>query len=116
MGHDRRDATARPTPGPRARRRTRGHRAHLRDAAHPPPGAIRRASAAGPVGHGARRRPRAAALRLRPRRNWKGCPHIRDMWVRGVAWDLWLLAGGLAIGVVAGVLSGLWCAGHPRTL
>src|SRR2546423_78410 len=48
--------------------------------------------------------------------NWKGCPHIRDMWVRGVAWDLWLLAGGLAIGVVAGVLSGLWCAGHPRTL
>jgi peptide/nickel transport system permease protein len=47
---------------------------------------------------------------------WRGCPQITDMWDRGVAWDLWLLSGGLIIGVVAGVGAGLWCAGRPRTL
>jgi peptide/nickel transport system permease protein len=38
------------------------------------------------------------------------------MWSRGVAWDLWLLAGGLIIGTVGGVLAGLWCVRRPRSL
>ena len=46
---------------------------------------------------------------------WQGCPQIRDMWARGVAWDLWLLAGGLIIGVAAGIGAGLWCARRPRS-
>jgi peptide/nickel transport system permease protein len=33
-----------------------------------------------------------------------------------MAADIWLLAGSIVIGVVVGVLGGLWCAGHPRTL
>lgn len=47
---------------------------------------------------------------------WQGCPQIRDMWARGVAWDLWLLSGGLIVGVAAGVGAGLWCARRPRSL
>jgi peptide/nickel transport system permease protein len=47
--------------------------------------------------------------------NWPGCPPIREMWARGVAWDLWLLTGGLVVGVVVGVLAGLWCASRPRS-
>jgi peptide/nickel transport system permease protein len=38
------------------------------------------------------------------------------MWLRGVAWDLALLAGALVIGVAGGVLSGLWCASRRRSL
>jgi peptide/nickel transport system permease protein len=48
--------------------------------------------------------------------NWRGCPHITDLFTRGVAWDLWLLAGGLIIGTVGGVLVGLWCVRRPRSL
>jgi peptide/nickel transport system permease protein len=48
--------------------------------------------------------------------NWQGCPKIHDMWLRGVAWDLWLLTGGILIGAVGGVLVGLWCAQRPRSL
>jgi len=48
--------------------------------------------------------------------NWQGCPHILDMWSRGVGYDLWLLAGGLIIGTVGGVLGGLWCVRRPRSL
>jgi peptide/nickel transport system permease protein len=47
--------------------------------------------------------------------NWRGCPPVRVLWERGVAWDLWLLAGGMAIGVTAGVLAGMWCASRPRS-
>ena len=47
--------------------------------------------------------------------NWRGCPPVRLLWERGVAWDLWLLAGGMAIGVTAGVLAGMWCASRPRS-
>src|SRR3954454_24938091 len=47
--------------------------------------------------------------------NWPGCPPITTLWARGVAWDLWLLAGGMIIGVAAGVLAGLWCASRPRS-
>jgi peptide/nickel transport system permease protein len=48
--------------------------------------------------------------------NWRGCPPVRLLWERGLAWDLWLLAGGLAIGVGAGVAAGMWCASRPRSL
>jgi peptide/nickel transport system permease protein len=48
--------------------------------------------------------------------NWHGCPHISEMWARGVAWDLALLAGALVIGVAGGVLAGLWCASRRRSL
>jgi peptide/nickel transport system permease protein len=46
---------------------------------------------------------------------WPGCPPIHTMWLRGYAADLWLLAGGLAIGVLAGTRLGVWCARHPRS-
>jgi peptide/nickel transport system permease protein len=48
--------------------------------------------------------------------DWPGCPRIVPMWARRAAWDLWLLAGGLAIGVGGGVLAGLWCAQRPRSM
>jgi peptide/nickel transport system permease protein len=44
------------------------------------------------------------------------CTPLRDVWQRGMAADIWLLAGSIVIGSVVGVLGGLWCAGHPRTL
>jgi peptide/nickel transport system permease protein len=44
------------------------------------------------------------------------CLPIRVLWQRSMAADVWLLAGSIVIGVVAGVLAGLWCAGNPRTL
>ncbi len=44
------------------------------------------------------------------------CTPLRVVWLRGMAADIWLLAGSIVIGGVAGVLGGLWCAGHPRTL
>jgi peptide/nickel transport system permease protein len=44
------------------------------------------------------------------------CTPIRVVWAEGVAADIWLLAGSIVIGVIGGVLAGLWCAAHPRTL
>jgi peptide/nickel transport system permease protein len=44
------------------------------------------------------------------------CTPLRVVWERGMAADIWLLAGSIVIGVVVGVLGGLWCALHPRTL
>jgi peptide/nickel transport system permease protein len=41
---------------------------------------------------------------------------VRVLWQRGMAADVWLLVGSIVFGVVGGVLGGLWCAGHPRTL
>jgi peptide/nickel transport system permease protein len=43
------------------------------------------------------------------------CLPLRVLWQRGMAADIWLLAGSIVVGVVGGVLGGLWCAGHPRT-
>lgn len=45
-----------------------------------------------------------------------GCPDLAVLWRRGAPADLWLLGGALAAGAGLGVLGGLWCAGHPRTL
>src|SRR3954464_3771662 len=47
--------------------------------------------------------------------NWRGCPPVRLLWQRGVAWDLWLLTRGMAIGVTAGGLAGMWGARRPRS-
>lgn len=41
---------------------------------------------------------------------WPGCPPIHTLWMRGLAGDLCMLAGGLLIGVVGGVAGGAWCA------
>src|SRR4051812_47831320 len=41
-----------------------------------------------------------------------GCPHIHDLWSRGVFVDLSLLAGALILGAIGGSLLGAWCAGH----
>jgi peptide/nickel transport system permease protein len=43
-----------------------------------------------------------------------GCPSLRRMWVDGIWADLFLLAGGVAVGVGAGVLGGTWCAARRR--
>jgi peptide/nickel transport system permease protein len=45
-----------------------------------------------------------------------GCPELAVLWRRAAPADLWLLAGALVLGTGLGVLGGLWCAGHPRTL
>jgi ABC-type dipeptide/oligopeptide/nickel transport system permease component len=45
-----------------------------------------------------------------------GCPPIHTLWVRGLAWDLWLLAGGVVFGAVGGILAGVWCARRPGSL
>jgi peptide/nickel transport system permease protein len=44
------------------------------------------------------------------------CMPVRVLWRRGMMADIWLLAGSLVVGGVGGVLGGLWCVGHPRTL
>ena len=44
------------------------------------------------------------------------CTPVVLLWQRGMAADIWLLAGSIVIGVVVGVAGGLWCAGRPRTL
>ncbi|HEY7620654.1 MAG TPA: hypothetical protein VH834_12825, partial [Solirubrobacteraceae bacterium] len=41
---------------------------------------------------------------------WPGCPPIHTLWMRGLAGDLWMLAGGMLFGVVGGVTAGAWCA------
>ena len=45
-----------------------------------------------------------------------GCPAISEIWLRSWAADLYLLAGGLIIGVTAGVGGAVWCATRPRSL
>jgi peptide/nickel transport system permease protein len=47
---------------------------------------------------------------------FRGCPEIRDLWLDGLWWDLWLLAGGVVIGAVSGILAGVWCSRRPRSL
>jgi peptide/nickel transport system permease protein len=45
-----------------------------------------------------------------------GCPQIHDLWVNGLAWDLWLLGGGAVLGTAGGILAGVYCARRPRSL
>jgi peptide/nickel transport system permease protein len=46
----------------------------------------------------------------------RGCPSIHDLWVNGLAWDLWLLGGGVVLGTAGGILAEVWCARRPRSL
>jgi peptide/nickel transport system permease protein len=43
---------------------------------------------------------------------FRGCPKVHDLWVAGHAADLWLLAGGLLVGLVGGIGAGVWCVTH----
>src|SRR5690349_5997904 len=45
-----------------------------------------------------------------------GCPKIHDLWLSGVWWDLWLLAGGVVLGTASGIVAGMWCARRPGSL
>lgn len=45
-----------------------------------------------------------------------GCPRIHDLWLNGVWWDLWLLAGGVVLGTASGIAAGVWCARRPGSL
>jgi peptide/nickel transport system permease protein len=43
-----------------------------------------------------------------------GCPSLRRMWTDGIWADLFLLSGGVVLGLVLGVAGGVWCAARPR--
>jgi peptide/nickel transport system permease protein len=45
-----------------------------------------------------------------------GNPPVHGLWAATWIWDLWLLIGGLVIGVAGGILTGVWCARRPRSL
>ncbi len=45
-----------------------------------------------------------------------GGPDISTVFSRYWTADLWLLAGGMAIGVFTGVAGGIWCARRPRSI
>jgi peptide/nickel transport system permease protein len=45
-----------------------------------------------------------------------GCPPVRELWARSWRADLYLLAGGLAIGVSGGIAAAVFCASRPRSL
>ena len=44
------------------------------------------------------------------------CLPIRVLFERGMVTDVWLLGGSIIVGAVGGIIGGLWCVGHPRTL
>jgi peptide/nickel transport system permease protein len=44
-----------------------------------------------------------------------GCPPLKRMWLDGVWADLFLLAGGVVVGVAVGISGGVWCAARPRS-
>lgn len=46
----------------------------------------------------------------------RGCPSIHELWLRGVWWDLWLLAGGVVFGAAGGILAGVWCSRRPGSV
>jgi len=48
--------------------------------------------------------------------SFPGCPSVREIWARSWAADLYLLAGGLVIGVLAGTAGAVFCAARPRSL
>src|SRR4051812_12964388 len=47
--------------------------------------------------------------------SYPGCPPIQRLWGRTWHADLYLLFGGLALGVATGLAAATYCATHPRT-
>jgi ABC-type dipeptide/oligopeptide/nickel transport system permease component len=45
-----------------------------------------------------------------------GCPPVKEVWSEYWQADVYLLIGGLALGVVAGITAAVFCAGRPRSL
>jgi peptide/nickel transport system permease protein len=45
-----------------------------------------------------------------------GCPPVRELWGRSWRADVFLLAGGLALGLVGGISGAVFCASRPRSL
>ncbi len=45
-----------------------------------------------------------------------GCPPVRALWARSWAVDVYLLVGGLALGVAGGIAGAAFCAMRPRSL
>jgi peptide/nickel transport system permease protein len=45
-----------------------------------------------------------------------GCKVITDLFARGWQADLWMLAGSVGFGTIAGLAGGVWCAAHSGTL
>ena len=48
--------------------------------------------------------------------SYPGCPPIKVLWGRTWHADVYLLLGGLALGVATGLAAAAFCATHPRTL
>jgi peptide/nickel transport system permease protein len=48
--------------------------------------------------------------------SYPGCPSITRLWGRAWHADVYLLLGGLVLGVTAGLAAAAYCATHPRTL
>jgi peptide/nickel transport system permease protein len=45
-----------------------------------------------------------------------GCPPVKEIWSQYWQADVYLLVGGLALGVVAGIWAAVFCAAHPRSI
>ena len=45
-----------------------------------------------------------------------GAPPVHGLWADGWIWDIWLLVGGLVIGVGGGIAAGVWCARRQGSL
>lgn len=45
-----------------------------------------------------------------------GCPSIHATWARSWRTDIYLLVGGVAVGILGGIAAAAWCAARPRTL
>jgi peptide/nickel transport system permease protein len=45
-----------------------------------------------------------------------GCPPVRALWERSWTADLYLLVGGIALGVAGGLSAAVFCASRPRSL
>ena len=48
--------------------------------------------------------------------SYPGCPAIKKLWGRTWHADVYLLLGGLVLGVTTGIAAAAYCATHPRTL
>ena len=45
-----------------------------------------------------------------------GCPPVKELWARSWQADVYLLAGGLVLGVAAGLAGAVFCTTRPRSL